>query len=49
MTLTGLSLVRDEVITMEHRQDMTRHNWLYTWASRYNQVMLASDWSIQIK
>jgi len=28
---------RDEVITMEHREDMTRHNWLYTWASRYNQ------------
>ena len=32
------------MIRMEHREDMTRHNWRYTWATRYNEVILASDW-----
>ena len=46
MILIVMLLLRDDVIRMEHREDMTRHNWRYTWATRYNEVMLASDWLI---
>ena len=46
MILIMMLLLRDDVIRMEHREDMTRHSWRYTWATRYNEVILASDWSM---
>ena len=30
--------VRSEGARLEHREDMRRYNWRYTWATRYNQA-----------
>ena len=46
MILIMMLLLRDDVIRMEHREDMTRHSWRYTWATRYNEVILGSNWSM---
>ena len=30
--------VKSEGARLEHREDMRRYNWRYTWATRYNQA-----------
>ena len=31
-------MARSEGARLEHREDMRRYNWRYTWATRYNQA-----------
>ena len=31
-------MARSEGVRLEHREDMRRYNWRYTWATRYNQA-----------